>query len=337
MRHTRRLRERFGWFDHLVRAGKRYDEADGGRLSAAITYYAFFGTFAAWLMGFAIFGFVLDDPRVLDAVERFLAQDLANFDVRALLDARATAGVIAFIGLPITGWFWIDAFRSSIRRIWELPEYPGRLINRILLDLLVLLGLAALLVVSVAVAYGTTVVAGRIADPDNGLSRLGLKVVSFLVGTGVNTVLACGALTGLPRVRMAWRRLLGPAVLAGVAIELLKTLGGRYVHAIEANPVYQLVTGSVGLLVFLNAINQVLLFAAALTATSTLGDPTDLAAPSPDPDGEDAASPAPPTGGEGLGGTAEAVHQSGLPSWESVSGGDRHVGGSRQEDREDRG
>lgn len=270
------------WADHLVRAVKRYDEADGGRLAAAVTYYAFFGTFAAWLMGFAVFGFVLDDPKVLAAVERYLAQDLPSLDVQTLRDARPTAGIVAFIGLPITGWFWTDAFRSSIRRVWRLPEYPGKLVSRVLVDLLVLAGLGVLLVGSLAVAYTTTVIAGRIAevaDAGDGLSRVALAVVGFVVGTGVNTALACGALTGLPRVRMPWRRLLGPAILVGVAIELLKTLGRQYVRLTEANPVYQLVAGAVGLLVLLNAMNQLLLFAAALTATSTTGKPSDLAYP----------------------------------------------------------
>ncbi|MFI1992910.1 YhjD/YihY/BrkB family envelope integrity protein [Actinoplanes sp. NPDC020271] len=283
-KHWQRLRNRVGWVDHLARAGVRYDQADGGRLAAAVTYYAFFGTFAAWLLGFAIFGFVLDDPHVLDTVERYLAQDLPNLDVQALRATRTTAGVVALIGLPITGWFWADAVRSSIRRIWRLPEYPGRLLNRVLIDLLVLTGLGVLLVASLALAYTTTVVATRItevADAGDGLSRVALTAVSFLVGTALNTVLAGGALTGLPRVRMPWRRLLGPAVAAGAAIELLKTLGRYYVRATEANPVYQLVAGSVGLLVFLSALNQVLLFAAALTATSTAGDPSDLAAARP--------------------------------------------------------
>ncbi|MEU4623490.1 YhjD/YihY/BrkB family envelope integrity protein [Actinoplanes sp. NPDC023801] len=291
-----RLRQRVGWLDHLVRAGARYDEADGGRLAAAVTYYAFFGTFAAWLMGFAVFGFVLDDPRVLQAVENYLAQDLPGLDVRALRDARTTVGVVALIGLPITGWFWTDAFRSSIRRIWQLPEYPGRLVSRVLVDLAVMLGLGLLLAASLAVAYATTVAAGRIAevaDAGDELNRTMLTVVGFLVGTGVNTALACGALTGLPRIRMSWRRLLGPAVLTGVAIELLKTLGRFYVRAIETNPVYGLVAGSVGLLVLLNAVNQLLLFAAALTATGTAGSPSDLATRQPRPRQPEARKPSP--------------------------------------------
>jgi len=275
------LRRRIGWLDHLVRAGLRYDEADGGRLSAAVTYYSFFATFALGLLGFAVFGFVFDDAAVLRSVQRYLAEDLPRLDVQALLDARGTVGVVAFIGLPITGWFWIDVLRSSIRRMWGLPEYPGTIVVRVLVDLLVLAGLGLLAAASVLVAYLTGMVANRLvgeAGAGDTPSRWLLSAVGFLLGIGVNTVLAGGALTGLPRVRMPLRRLLGPAVLVAVGLELLKTLGRLYVRQTEDNPTYQLVAGSVGLLVFLNAVNQLLLFAAALTATSTAGRPADLAA-----------------------------------------------------------
>jgi len=94
----------------------------------------------------------------------------------------------------------------------------------------------------------------------------------------VNMVLATGMLTGLPRLRMPLRRVLGPALLVAVGLELLMTIGRLYVQRTEANPTYQLVAGSVGLLVFLNATNQLVLFGAALTATSTAGRPADLAA-----------------------------------------------------------
>jgi membrane protein len=276
-----RLRRRVGWLDHLVRAGLRYDEADGGRLAAAVTYYAFFATFALGLLGFAVFGFVLDNPAVLRSVERYTAENLPHVDVQTLRAARNTAGIIAFIGLPITGWFWADVLRSSIRKIWRLPEYPGKLVVRVLVDLLVLAGLGILLGATLSVAYLTTSVANRLVDAANTdatPSRWLLATVGLVLGLGVNTVLAGGMLTGLPRVRMPLRRVVGPALLVAVGLELLKTLGRLYVQRTEANPTYHLVAGSVGLLVFLNAVNQLVLFAAALTATSTAGDPADLAA-----------------------------------------------------------
>jgi membrane protein len=286
----RRLRRRVGWLDHLIRAGLRYDEADGGRLAAAVTYYAFFASFALGLMGFAAFGFVLDDPAVLRSVERYAAENLPHVDVQTLRNARNAAGIIAFIGLPITGWFWVDVLRSSIRKIWRLPEYPGKLVVRVLVDLLVLAGLGILLAASLAVAYVTTSAANRLvdaADTEATPSRWVLATVGLLLGIGVNSVLAAGMLTGLPRLRMPWRRVLGPALLVAVGLEVLKTLGRLYVQRTEANPTYHLVAGSVGLLVFLNAVNQMVLFAAALTATSTAGRPADLAA-----EGDDGGTPA---------------------------------------------
>src|SRR6266545_1540987 len=213
------------WLDHLVRAAVRYDQADGGRLSAAITYYAFFATFALTLLGFAVFGFVLDNPAVARSVQHYLTQNLPRLDVQALRHARGTVGVIAFVGLPVTGWFWVDALRSSIRRVWKLPEYPGALPVRVVIDLLVLVGLGLLLAASLAVAFLSTALASRVA----------------------------------------------------LGLELLKTLGRLYVQHTEANPTYQVVAGTVGLLVFLNVVNQLILFAAALTATSRTGQVTDLA------------------------------------------------------------
>ena len=291
----RHLRRRVGWLDHLIRAGVRYDEADGGRLAAAVTYYAFFATFALGLLAFAAFGFVLDNPAVLRSVEHYVAENVPRLDVQTLRNARGTAGIIAFLGLPITGWFWVDVLRSSIRRIWRLPEYPGNLVLRVLVDLLVLAGLGVLLAASLSVAYLTTIAANRLVDAANTdatPSRWLLAAVSLLLGIGVNTALASGMLTGLPRLRMPLRRVLGPALLVAVGLELLKTLGRLYVQRTEANPTYQLVAGSVGLLVFLNAVNQMVLFAAALTATSTTGRPADLAAE--DDDDETPAYPGQP-------------------------------------------
>ncbi len=173
------------WLDHLIRAGVRYDQADGGRLSAAITYYAYFAAFALTLLGLAVFGFVLDNPAVAHSVQRYLTQNLPRLDVRALREARGTVGIIAFVGLPVTGWFWVDALRSSIRRLWQLPEYPGALPVRVVVDLLVLAGLGLLLAASLTVAFLTTALAGRLVSTlgaDAGPARWLLATVGFLAG-----------------------------------------------------------------------------------------------------------------------------------------------------------
>jgi membrane protein len=130
------------------------------------------------------------------------------------------------------------------------------------------------------VTFATTAVANRLvnaAGTGGAPARWLLATLGLVLGIGVNTLLSTAVLTALPRLRMPLRRVLGPALLVAGGLELLKTLGRLYVQRTEANPTYQVVTGAVGLLVFLNVVNQLVLFAATLTATSTAGQVTDLA------------------------------------------------------------
>jgi membrane protein len=276
--YWRRARNRYGWVDHLSRAGLRYDEADGGRLGAAVTYYAFFAVFALALLAFAILGYVLDRPAVLQAVQRYLTQNLPRLDLQTLRQARGAAGIVGLVGLPITGVFWVDSLRSSIRAIWRLNEYPGNYFVRQLIDLLLLAGLGLLVAVSLAIALGTGALLNWLVSlvlPGPGSWVLSAAV--FVLGFGVNTLLAVAVLTGLPRLRMTLRRVLGPALLIAAGIAIMNTLGRLYVSRTAANPAYQVVAGAVGLLVFLKILNQLILFAAALTATSESGEVIDLA------------------------------------------------------------
>jgi membrane protein len=276
-----RARHRFGWLDHLARAVVRYDHADGGRLAAAVTYYSFFAAFSLALLGFAILGHLLDNPTVLRAVQAYLSENLPSLDAQALRDARGTAGLVAFVVLPVAGLFWVDSMRSSIRAIWRLPEYPGNFFLRQLIDLAILAGLGLLLAVSLAAAKGTEILLTWLlqdaADTAGPPGRWLLGTAGYVLGIGVNIILAIAALTALPRLRMRLRRVLVPALFVAAGLELLKTLGRTYVQRTEANPAYQVVTGAVAVLVFLSLLNQFVLFAAALTATSTRGPTTDLA------------------------------------------------------------
>ncbi|GAA3103083.1 YihY/virulence factor BrkB family protein [Streptosporangium carneum] len=296
-----RARRRHGWLDHLARAGTRYDQVDGGRLSAALTYYSFFALFALGLLGFAIIGHVLDTPEVLLAVQDYLSANFPRLDVAALRDAQSTAGVIALVGLPLTGLFWMDTLRSAIRAIWRLEQYPGNFLARQLIDLGVLAGLGLLLSVTLAMAFVTGEVLNWLVAHTLGAhdapSRWLLSTAAFLIGLGVNTLLAIALLSAPPRLRLPLRRVLGPALLITVGLEILKTLGQLYIGMTAANPAYQVVAGAAALLVFLKALNQLVLFAAALTATGRSGRIVDLttgkAMLSPPPGSGAAGSPAP--------------------------------------------
>ncbi|MEV0381526.1 YhjD/YihY/BrkB family envelope integrity protein [Nonomuraea sp. NPDC050643] len=278
----RRARDRHARLDHLVRAVVRYDHADAGRLSAALTYYAFFATFALALLAFAILAWILDDPTALATVQQYLSENFPRLDVQALRDATGTAGVVALVALPLTGLFWMDTLRSASRAIWRLEEYPGNFFLRQLIDLAVVAGLGLLLGISLALAFAAERLLTWLTALTVGVDALPaqwvLTAAAFLLGFGINTLLAMALLTAPPRLRLSARRVISPALVIAVGLEILKTLGQAYVNLTATNPAYQVVAGAAGMLLFLKVVNQLILFATALAATSTAGDVTDLAA-----------------------------------------------------------
>jgi membrane protein len=273
--------------DHTARALIRYDKADAGRLSAALTYYAFFATFALVLLGFAILGRILDHPAALTEVQRYLSDTFPRLDVQALRNAGGTAGLVACVVLPLTGLFWMDTLRSATRAIWRLEEYPGNFFLRQIIDLGVVAGLGMLLSLSLTVAFAAewvlTWLAVNTVGVDATPARWVLPVAAFVLGIGVNTLLAMALLTAPPRLHLPLRRVIGPALVITIGLEILKTLGQALLNLTAANPAYQVVTGAVAMLLFLKVLNQLILFATALAATSAIGDVTDLATPSGPP------------------------------------------------------
>lgn len=276
-----RARRRYRWLDHLARAGQRYNQADGRRLAAAVTFYGFFAVFAMAVLGFAVLGYVLDDVAVERAVEDYLAENLPVLDTSALREARGAASVIGLVSLPVVGLLWVDSLRSSVRAIWRIEEYPGGFFLRWSIDGVALLGLGVLLAVSLTVAFGFAALLERLVVAVGAAeftpAQLLVAVVGFVLGFAVNTLLAGFVLTGLPRLRMSLRRVLGPGLLIAAGLMVLKTLAWLVVERVQANPALQVVAGAAGVLVFLLVLNQLILYAAALTATGNTGPVVDLA------------------------------------------------------------
>src|SRR5215213_5122107 len=54
-----RVRTRYGWFDHVMRAQERYQDSKGDFYAAGITYFTIFALFPLLMVAFAIAGFVL--------------------------------------------------------------------------------------------------------------------------------------------------------------------------------------------------------------------------------------------------------------------------------------
>jgi membrane protein len=272
-------RRRSRAFDHLYRALDRYGAVLGGRLAAAIAYYGFFAVFALGLVAYWAFGFVLNRNEGLrQAVDDFLSQNLPFLQLQQIQESSGTVGVVGLLTLTVTGIGWVEAIRSSQRALYEVPQQPGNLVVRRIIDMAVLLVVFFLLALSVAAADAAEALVGWLLSRDDSIA---LTVVRWVLTVAFNLVLATALLVVVPRLRMSIRRLLPSVLVVAAGITLLNTLGREWVIRIDRNPAYTVVTGAVGLLLYLYLLNQLLLFGAALAATSTHGEVTDLAAETP--------------------------------------------------------
>ncbi|MBT8225601.1 MAG: YihY/virulence factor BrkB family protein [Dactylosporangium sp.] len=282
-RVQRSIRSRFPFADHLWRAVVRYDALDGGRFAAAMAYYGFFAILAMVVIGFAVLGQVFqDNALVVKSVTDYLRANLPQLETEELIASGGRLGIVALVGLVIAGVAWVDNLRSSQRALWRLDQQPGNPIIRWLIDLGVLVGLALLLLTSVSIFSGVQDLLLRlIGEAEESPLRVILRGSNVLVAGLVDVILGSALLAGVPRLRMTMRRLLPSALLFAGGFGLLKTLGKFYITRMEHNPAYQVAAGTVGLLVSMYLLHQVLLFAATLAATSQHGRVVDLASGRP--------------------------------------------------------
>lgn len=275
VRSLRAARRRFPGFDHFCRAIELYVDMLAGRLAAAIAYYGFFAVFAIGLLGYSAFGFVLRrSVDIRDVVNDFLRQNLPFLEMDQIDQSSGTVGVVGLVVLVITGIGWVEAIRSSQRLLYGFEQQPGYIGLRQLVDLVVLVGVFLLLGLSVVAVGALEALLRRLVG---GVLPPALAVLSVLLTVVINMVLATALLVAVPRLKMPLRRLAAPVLVVAIGITLLNTAGNVWVVRTERNPAYTVVAGAVGLLVYLYLLNQLLLFGAALAATSRHGKVVDLA------------------------------------------------------------
>lgn len=280
------LRRRYGWVDHLWRAGERMQEVFGSRLAAAVSYYGFFAAFSLAVGGYWVLARAVGGPAefgrtgppsrggVAAAVNDYLTDMLPWVAQTAVQVGGGELAVVGFVGLLITGVSWVEALRSGQRAVWRLDQHPGNWAVRRLVDLGMLLALGLLLGASLSV----TAVLGGVVDwlaPDNNLGESVLRWWGSVLEFGVNLMLAAAILTAVARLRMSPYRFVPPALIVASGVQVLNTVGRFLIARAQARPAYQVVAGSVGLLVYLYLFHQLILWAAAIAATSTRGNAVD--------------------------------------------------------------
>ncbi len=275
-----RLRAKYEWVDHLIRAGARYTERHGDHYAAAVTYFSVLSLFPLLLVGFAAAGYVLFiRPELLSELQAAISSavppglnELVNQLVTSAIEQRNTAGIIGLLGALYTGIGWMSNLREALSEQWgQVPETPP-ILKKTLFDLLTLVGLGLALVGSFAItglASGfASAVLGFVGLAEQTWALVLLRILGVVLGLTANWLIFLWVIARLPRKHATLRSAAKAAVLGAVGFEILKQVMTIYLSTVTNSPSGQIIGPFVGLLVFAFFVSRFMLFVTAWAATA---------------------------------------------------------------------
>jgi membrane protein len=272
-------RRRRPWFDHLARAGGRYQRTQGDLMAAGVTYFAFLGLFPVLLLVASVIGLVLSGDALLQrelflAIREAFPGALGRRLVEQLSGAIDSAGVVGLIGLVgflYAGLRTMDKLRIGMERIWKGTVDEPDVLRDNIQDLVALVALGGVGLASLGLTGGVTQATSWV------LRLLGLAdqpgygaltwTIGILLALAVDTAVFLWLLRVVPSISHPLRLLLPGALFGAAGFEALKLIGGYYLSLISDSVTASALGGGVGLLVWINLVARFAFFTAAWTAS----------------------------------------------------------------------
>jgi membrane protein len=279
LRGVRTQRRRRPWFDHLARAGGRYQRTQGDLMAAGVTYFAFLSLFPVLLLVASVIGLVLSGDALLqqqlfDAIREAFPGRLGNqvvVQLRSAIDSAGVVGLIGLVGFLYAGLRTMDKLRVGMERIWKGHVDEPEFLRDNLQDLVALVVLAALGIASLGFTGGVTQGTAWLLDLFGLEDEPGFGVLTWVLGLALavvgDVVVFLWLLRVVPSVNHPLRRLLPGALFGAAGFEALKLLGGFYLSLISQSLTASVFGGAVGILVWINLVARFSFFTAAWTAS----------------------------------------------------------------------
>jgi membrane protein len=271
------LRRKRPLLDHLVQMHERYQADTGDRLAAAVTFYWFLSLFPILLIAVYFTSLALGadaGKQVTDGLQPYLGNATAGAVGKVVQNSAGKAGLIGLAGTLLSGLGWIQALREAIRTMWHQNVTAGNIVTRKVADAVALVGLFAVIAGSVVLSGAATTTTASV------LSFLGLTdttgakfftiALSYLLGAVVDVFLFLYLFVRLAKIPTPVRKMLGGAVFGAVGFEVLKAFGALYIGRTtsKGEATYGTFAVVVGLLLFLNLVSRLVLYAAAFVVTA---------------------------------------------------------------------
>ncbi|MCK7674841.1 YhjD/YihY/BrkB family envelope integrity protein [Corynebacterium pygosceleis] len=274
-------REKWPWFDHVMRMQERYGTMGGNQYAAGITYFSVLSMFPILMLVFAAVGFVLANhpAAVVEVQERInssVSGDLSEPVNRILDTAIAQRSAVAGIGGLTALWSglnWMNHLRYGVSMMWRADPTEGNFVIRKLRDLLGLIALLLALIVAFGVAAAGSSGLTEILLEKLNLSHIpGITLMVFaltlVIGLLVNFVVFVGLLRFLPRTHVPGAAAVKGAILGALAFEVFKQIGTVFFSKALDNPAGATFGPIIGVMVLFFFVWRILLYSSAWAATT---------------------------------------------------------------------
>jgi membrane protein len=278
-----RLRARFGWFDHVMRAYQHFDDRNGGFFAAGLAYYTIFALFPLLMVGFAGVGFILSrrpqllrtiDDHVLSSVSGALGHQLIEL-MDSAIDARTSVGVIGLAAAAWAGLGWISQLRAAVTEMWSERhlDSPGFVRNK-LSDLTAMVGTflvitATLGLTALSQEGPMRAVLRWLGVPEFSTFNGIFRGISILVSLLVSWMLFTWMIARLPRQKVNLVDSMRAGLLAAIGFEVFKQVASIYLRVVLRSPAGAAFGPVLGLMVFSYVTAYLVLFATAWAATAS--------------------------------------------------------------------
>ncbi|MCZ2816329.1 YihY/virulence factor BrkB family protein [Modestobacter sp. VKM Ac-2984] len=270
-------RSRRRWLDHLVGMVEHYNGMLGKDLAGAVSYFGFLSLFPLIAIPYAALDFF---PEVRELFTSWLAGNLPGLTGPGGLDLaavaaggsdRLAASLAGAAGLVYSGLGVLSALRTSLRRMWAVAPRDANIVVKKTSDLLGLLLLGTTLLLATATSSLTTAFTDQVLEllgvATSTAAAVGVQLLAISLAVLVDTAVLLVVFARLPGHRMPWRNTWTGALLGAVGIEVLKQLATVFLSGTSNNPVYGAFTAVVTVLVWINLVCRVVMYAAAWVVT----------------------------------------------------------------------
>lgn len=290
-----KLRDKWGWFDHVMRMQERYGEQGGNFFAAAVTYFSVLAIFPLIMTAFAILALVLrGNEDMLASVQSSISDsidgsmgDTINAIIEGSIDQAGGVFTIGFLATLWSGLGWMSNLRMAITQLWKRKMAADNFVLGKLRDLIRLFGMLIMITVTFAVtAIGSSGLTKSILDKIGFADFPGITIITGLIAIAIglvaNWLLFFWMLAALPRGNVPIKSAAQGAIIGAIGFEVVKQLGSVFFSNALSNPAGAVFGPVIGLMVVFYLIWRLTMYATAWTATTEealLEEPLDTPAP----------------------------------------------------------